>query len=359
MSNEKQQVYIADHVFDGHHKVYMKALENIKYVKNISKEFKFYSNIKKYFRSQNDRKYFIEYCLRNIPENNDPKLLHLLYIDITYPYLPNYKYFRKDIKVVATLHHIPQNPLKMILLKRFADSIEYIIVHSEYLQKKLINSGIKNVKCIHYPVFNQIKVENYKRIREKYNIDKNKIVISALGATRWDKGLDILLKSFKYLDPNINDKLILNIAGKEAFLKKAYIYNEIKKNNINAIINFKYIDDIEFSENIELSDVIVIPYRKEFTGNSGPMIEGVNKNKPIIGPKEGNLGYLISNYDLGHTFKSGSPKDLAKSIENYINNGWEPSDKSKIYKEKLNIKRFIKSHKDLYTKLLDKNQRYD
>ena len=56
-------------------------------------------------------------------------------------------------RIVYTNHHLPQNKIKMDLLKHFSKKINRIIVHSEHSKSILRNNGIKNVEVIDYPYF--------------------------------------------------------------------------------------------------------------------------------------------------------------------------------------------------------------
>lgn len=318
---------------DGHHKVYSNTLKEnldnisfkIKPIKNKSNKFLDFINRYIYLRS------LLKY---------DYTVIHHLYGDILYIF----PLFKKKKNFIITLHHIPENKIKMKLLKLFSKKISKIVVHSEYSKIQLIKNGIKNVEHIEYPSF-----YNYDNIQKK-SIN-NKKVLSLLGGTRKDKGLDIFLESLSFLEDRIKEKIFINIKGKEGFFKFEDIKKILKAVNVEHEIDLRFISDEEFQTNIEISDAIILPYRKIFTGNSGPMTEGVVREKCIIAPDYGNLGYLTKKYNLGYTFKSEDPKSLADSIEKFIDKGWFPNQESKKYKDKLNVKYFIESHKKLYTKL--------
>lgn len=337
-----------DSVFDGHHSVYMKALEKINIVENISKDISIENNKKKVIKYIKDRKYILKYALDKVEVDN---ILHLLYLDQLYTLGPIFKN-NKYKKIIATLHHYPQNNIKEKLLKVCSKQIDTIIVHSDYLKEQLISLGIRNVEVIDYPIFNRYKLDNISNIKEKLSLDNDKYIISALGGTRYDKGLDILLESFEYVGEEIKSKIQINICGKEEDIKRDYIEEKCKELHINYRLKLNYMTDEEFYENIIVSDCIAIPYRNMFTGNSGPMTEGVYENKPIIAPNSGNLGYLMNKYELGVTFEGENHKDLARAIERLVEEGWNPNEKSYEYRERLNVESFINKHEVLYNKYL-------
>lgn len=343
-----KKVYIFDNVFDGHHTIYMKALEEIEIVKNISKFYKLESNKKKITKYIRERRALLKYVLKKIEENS---ILHLLYLDQLYVLGPMF-INKKNKKIIGTLHHYPQNKIKEVLLRIVSKKIDTIIVHSDYLKDQLLKLGISNVNVIDYPIFNEYRVDNIEEVKQELGLDQNKYIISALGGTRYDKGLDILIEAFKYIDNNIKDKIQLNICGKEESIKSDYIIKRCDELSIIHRVKLDYMTDEEFYKNIKVSDSIVIPYRKIFTGNSGPMTEGIYQNKPIIAPNSGNLGYLMNRYKLGVTFESENSKDLALAIQKLINEGWEYSSKSIEYRERLRPEYFIKKHEKLYMNAL-------
>lgn len=343
-----KKIYIMDSVFDGHHSVYMKALEKIKLVNNISKNYKLEMNKIKIVKYIKQRKDILKFGLKETDNNG---ILHLLYLDPLYMLGPLFRK-SKNKKIIGTLHHYPQNKIKEILFKISSKQIDKIIVHSDYLKDQLINLGVQNIEVIDYPVFNKYEIDDIEKIKLEFGLDSKKYTISALGGTRQDKGLDILLDSFKYINENIKNKIQINICGKEEDIKRHYIINKCKDLNISYRIKLDYLTDEEFYKNVAISDSIIIPYRKIFNGNSGPMTEGIYQNKPIVAPNSGNLGYLMENYNLGFTFESENPKSLALAIEKLIKEGWKSDEKSIEYREKLNVETFIKKHKNIYNQYI-------
>ena len=230
------------------------------------------------------------------------------------------------------------------MLFRSSKKIELIIVHSEFLEEELNKIGIKNVKTIEYPSFININNKNIKKDKEL----KDKIVISCLGGTRKDKGLDILSEAFKFIDSKCKEKIVFNICGIEQDIKYDDIMMSAKENNINVICKNKFLTEEEYEEEIYKTDVILLPYRKIFTGNSGPMTDGIYADKFILGPNNGNLGYLIKKYNLGSTFIQENYNDLAREIEKISQVEVKKTHK---YKYELSIDKFNEKYTDIYNYL--------
>lgn len=86
--------------------------------------------------------------------------------------------------------------------------------------------------------------------------------------------------------------------------QRAFLINNMLM-SILAVIKIKlklicvFLSEEEFAYASEAADIIVLPYRKIFSGASGPLGEGVWKRKCIVGPMEGNLGYTDKKVSFG------------------------------------------------------------
>lgn len=322
---------------EGHHKIYQDALLKIQNTKLVLIE-------KKLSLSKLKIKYFYE--LYKIVNSERKKDVHFLTLDVLYKYPLLFK-LNKRRTVIGTLHKIPNSSVKRSLLKNFAKKIDFIIVHSEFSKEALNMIGIENVITIEYPSFYDYStISDKKKIRENKKIPEDKIIISALGGTREDKGLDILLESFKYLDEGNKNKIILNILGKEEKFKKEFIDLKLKEYKITSVENYQFSTDKEFMENVKITDIMVLPYKKKFSGSSGPMIEAVVNKIPCIAPRELEIGKLIEKYELGLTFECENSQKLAMTIKDMIEN--ERVFFRNDYNKKITISNFLDKHKNIY-----------
>lgn len=188
--------------------------------------------------------------------------------------------------------------------------ISYGVVHTESLEKMLLEMGIKNVKHIEYPQFQKIAVPSTEDARKQLRLKEDIPVLLALGATRDDKGLDILLDALNF----VNHDFQLLIAGKEESFSEEFIDEHTKKYSTKVTKLLKFLDDYEFAECLSAADFVVLPYRKCFDGASGPLGEGVVLGKTIIGPNHGSLGDIIEKNHLGYIFEAENINSLAKVI---------------------------------------------
>ena len=217
-------------------------------------------------------KSFIEYlglmrAFTKIVENEKPDCIHIQCGDNFYRFLGLGFEKLKKYNPIITFHHMKRSKLRDISFHRIFNKIKYGVVHTEALKEMLYSMGIKNVKHIEYPQFQKYIAPSQDEARKKLGLKKDVPVLLALGATRDDKGLDILLEALNL----VNSDFQLLIAGKEESFTEAYIDQHIQKYSTKVVKLLKFLDDNEFSECLSASDFVVLPYRKCFDGASGPL----------------------------------------------------------------------------------------
>ena len=113
----------------------------------------------------------------------------------------------------------------------------------------------------------------------------------------------------------------------------------------------RFLSEEEFAYASEAADIIVLPYRKIFSGASGPLGEGVWKKKCIIGPMEGNLGYTIKKYHLGYVFESENTESLSNVLSIALKKNFEPDMEYLDYRKMLNPDIFVENYYTIYKEM--------
>lgn len=338
-------IYLIDPTTEtyGHHIIYLNSLLKIDNTKalqmnvdtnrmkpNCLSIFKYYNAIRRQ--------------LKAVPKGN---IAHLLYADIYYkiPFVSSV--LLKRNKTIVTIHSCPNGKLKHWLMKNFCKRVSAVVVHSEYIKKQLESIGLTNIYYVDYPSFyDYSKIPSHEDLKKREGLDEKDIVLSALGGGRQDKGLDILLDSFIYINEDIKKRIVLNVAGKEGFLTAKQVEEICIQNGIRARLNIRPLTDEEFMENVEISDYMVMPYRCNMTGNSGPMTEAIVRGIPSIVPAGSNLGYIAERYHVGITFMQEDSVDLARIICYAIDNKYICNTE---YAKQLKEHTFVEMYKHLYS----------
>lgn len=341
-------IYLIDPTTEkyGHHIVYLNSLLKIKNTQALQMEVDTermkpnFLTVFKYYRA-------LQKQLSAVPIGN---IAHLLYSDIYYkiPFISSRLLQRN--KTIVTMHSCPKGKFKHWLMKNFCKRVAAVVVHSEYIKNQMEAMGLTNIHYVDYPSFyDYTTIPNKECLKKREGLKDTDIVFSALGGIRSDKGLDILLEAFKYIDEDIKQRIVLNVAGKEGFLSAKQVKEACEMNDIKAHLTIRPLTDEEFMENVEISDHMVMPYRCNMTGNSGPMTEAIARGIPSIVPHGSNLGYIAEHYHVGVTFKQEDAKDLAKVIEKCCK---EKPICNPEYSKKLQESTFVDKHKEIYNRFL-------
>lgn len=346
------QIFLVDlnEDHEGHHFIF-RTLEKIENTEAIDTKEKKILIRKNPIQGVCERIRMYKRVFREIEEKqNSPAIVHFVTGDKFY-FLPILLSPEKtDRKVIVTIHRFPSNTILRYLLRNFSKKITSIVVFSEYLKEQLYKIGIKNVTHIpHTTFYDYSKIPSKHILKEKYNISNSATVISALGGTRYEKGLDILLESFKFLSKEIKHNIILNIAGREQDFKKDYIIELAQKNNVRFRLDLRNLSDTEFSENVVLTDIMLVPYRKSFiAGASGPMLEAISQGIPCLFAKNRSFEQFETKHKIGRYFDIENPLSLAEELKKMIEGDYEFDTK---YASTLSNEEFIVNHEYIYSSI--------
>ncbi len=332
----------------GHYFVYLNSLLKIPNTKALQMDVRT-TVFKKRMKFLNVLTYYYALWkqLRAVPKGN---IAHLLYSDIYYkiPFISSS--LLKRNKTIVTMHSCPNGKIKHLLMRNFCKRVDAVVVHSEYIKSQMELIGLTNVHCIDYPSFYDYSfLPSKEELRQKYGLLAEDVVFSALGGIRKDKGLDILLEAFKYVDMRHKRRMILNVAGRYcSFMKEADIKRLAEKYNIRTRLLIRSLSDEEFLENVLITDFMVLPYRGNMTGNSGPMTEAIVNGIPSIVPADTNLGAIVTERHVGMTFRQGDPESLASVLIKACDMDYICND---AYRHVLKEQSFIDKYRNIYTDL--------
>lgn len=348
------KILLIDTAIDGHHIAYLKGILTLQnnFVVVIPKS-NFNCESKVIYADKFNLLSFDEYKkwlkeINKIIDFEKPDIVHFLYGDVFYRFfgygLSNIK--NKCKKLIVTFHQFRIKKLVKISLKRIFNKISVGIVHTDYNKEELNRIGIKNVNVIDYPQLYDFEISNCQsELKEKYDIKKDEIVFSLVGGIMGYKGIETLFESINKMK-NKNIKVIL--AGKLYDYSKEQIESMISNIKSNIIFKPGFLTDEEFLDFIAIADYIILPYRNIFDGASGPLTEAVWARKPVIVSDNKALGEITKSNNLGYTFKSENPDDLAKIMDYAIENKFGWNENAENFRNKISLNNFIASHNDIY-----------
>ena len=188
------------------------------------------------------------------------------------------------------------------------------ITPSNEIKKYLETCGLKNVVCIPNGI-NPNKFKNSKKINlcKKYKLPENNKILLFVGRMGFEKKIEVLLKSMKYLE---EEKVFLLLSGSGPYLKK---YKEIaKKLKLKNVKFLGYVKD-ELLHSLYLSsDIFVSPSDTETQGIT--FLEAMNAGLPIIGVNKFGAKEVVKTGINGLLAKPEDSKDLAVKIKKLVDN---------------------------------------
>ncbi len=245
-------------------------------------------------------------------------------------------------KIVFTFHHLFPGKLREISMKRMLHHAAAGVYHTKEIADTVKSYGCKNVYQITYPCFLNRSMASRKAYQN------TPPVLLALGGTRRDKGLDILLEALS----EVKEPFRLIIAGKAEDFDEKYIEEACKEYRSQVELQLRFLSDKEVESFLDRADIIVLPYRKEFDGASGPMTDGIYLGKTIVGPDHGSLGAQIRNFHVGYTFESENVKSLAECIEKSLRNICIYDETARQAQKELQPEFFVKKYRELYNEMI-------
>ena len=230
---------------------------------------------------------------------------------------------------------------------KFYNSADYLVVVNPIFKKDLVKYGIDENKIIYIP--NYVSKEKfYKKskneiikIKEKYNIPKDKFVVLGVGQVQTRKGVKDFIEVAKQ-----NPDLYFVWCGGFSFGKITDGYQELKEIWDNPPENVKFLGIIprdEMNDIYNICDVLFMPSYNELFPMS--ILEAVNLHKPILLRNlELYEDILFKKYVVGkdnNEFSDNLRKlntdsefyKMAEGYSEYISNYYSKEHVSELWKE--------------------------
>ena len=294
---------------------------------------------------------FGQYCaffskLKEIIRKEKPDCVHILSGDFLYRYFGFRLGFIK-LPLLVTFHHVEFSKTRGISYKRIFKKITAGVVHTEFIYKHLLGLGIRNAEHIEYPYMEEVREYDPFELKEKYHVPEKTKILLSFGETRFDKGLDLLLKALG----DIQEGFHLVIAGKATEIPEEEINNLTKSYSDQTTKIFGFIEDETMNELFAMSDVVVLPYRRKFAGASGPLTTAVAYGKTVIGPDSNSLGDIIQTNHLGYLFECENVDSLKTAVKNALQENHTYDHAAAAYQKKISKEKFVEEYQRIYKRI--------
>ena len=224
------------------------------------------------------------------------------------------------------------------------------ISKSEYesaINKKIANKNKMQIidNAIDFEKFNN-KEEDRIKIRAKYEISNDSVVIGIVGRLAEQKDPFTTLNVFKDLNQKYNNLYCMFIGDGE--LKEKVINYSIKEKINEKVIITNWTENVE--KYLSAIDIAMLPSKWEGFGLA--ILEYIAAKKPIVASNVGGISNILENATFSKLIEIGDVKAYTNAIEEIINNYDEYRKKIEeeyeSFKEKYSIQNFEKKHENLF-----------
>lgn len=234
--------------------------------------------------------------------------------------------------ISAIEYRIPGRRMNNISLKqRITDSLKLkfyvyapcfhrIFLLNDKSYADIYNKRYKTVRFSYLPD-PIVKIENDGECTASlFNVEtKGKKVFLHCGGMSTRKGTFTILDSIRKLSIDDRKEVVFIFAGRIAMNEKEEFKSQIKE--LSHFVNIFFFEGfLSFQNLAELfkhSNYILVPY-KNVEQSSGIIGHAAQYGKPVIGPAEGLLGFLISEYGLGYTISNLNADKLSEKISQLL-----------------------------------------
>ncbi|GGO41952.1 glycosyltransferase [Deinococcus humi] len=205
-------------------------------------------------------------------------------------------------------------PVHRLLLRALGALGVRVMMHSAALTRG-IRTGL--LDAVPYPTaLPQVAPEQHQQVRQavrqQLNIAPEAMVLLAFGGTRHDKGSDLALEALALLPPHIH---LLVVGPTRAFDADALRERGDRLGITDRLhLRLEHVPDEEVEGFFLASDACLLPYRRNFAGQSGPLLIAASLGLPVLAAEVGVLAETVKTYRLGELFLPEDPVALARCV---------------------------------------------
>jgi glycosyltransferase involved in cell wall biosynthesis len=224
-----------------------------------------------------------------------------------------------------------------------------LLVHGDWIANSLLRDtpGL-HVDRIPYPARQVAPRASITMTRQRYGLPPEAKVLLAFGATRLDKGGDVAVRALRYLPENVH----LLVAGRPAGFTERDLRQIAAGDGTEHRLHLamQFIDDQEVADLFSSVDIVILPYRRRFSGQSGPLVQAASQGIPVVASDLPVLSETVNRFELGTTFEGDSASELARTVLETIDRAHSPM--TQRFREAHSISSFARAVRNSYEQAL-------
>ncbi|MFK7603869.1 glycosyltransferase family 4 protein [Deinococcus sp. SM5_A1] len=215
-------------------------------------------------------------------------------------------------------------PVHRALLRALGILGVRVITHSRMLNRRIQGGRLDMVP---YPTpTSQTSVQERQAagqaVRQRLGIPTQAMVLLAFGGSRHDKGVDLALEALALLPPHVHLLVVGSMPAPEAVALRERTGQLGVTDRLHLHLEFVPDEDVEGY--FTASDVCLLPYRRNFSGQSGPLGIAASLGLPVLAADVGVLAEMVGEYRLGALFAPEDPAALARCVQEFGVSGSAP-----------------------------------
>ncbi len=213
----------------------------------------------------------------------------------------------KKEKVIFIVHEaVPHTgdfwPTKRSISWRISNA-DSLVTLSSFVTSQLNQLSTEiPILTLWHPIFQINKNSQHEKMDIELNFSNNKPILLFIGRIKKYKGLDILINNEKEIKQLCN----LVIAGEGKIPKQLKWATRVNR----------WLSNHEFTEILNLSQILIFPYKD--ASQSGIIPMAIDQNKHIIVSRSGALVEQLKNYRNVEIFDFENPNSMVVAIQNTI-----------------------------------------
>jgi len=226
-------------------------------------------------------------------------------------------------KIIYTLHnkqpHNQTNSSYSVRLMKYmcrkADAIVGLCPDTQSVVRGIEPEALKKLRIIPHPSY----IDNYdlskmESLRERYKIADTDMVFLFIGSISPYKNVELLIDTFKKIK---QDHIYLIIAGNPS--NDEYRDELLKRISgaPNLLYDFRYIPDEEIEKFYNTADIVILPYHKTSSLNSGAVYLSFSLKKTVICPDIGTINAL-EDHSFVYDYHYDDEQEHAVQLETAI-----------------------------------------
>ena len=219
----------------------------------------------------------------------------------------------------SDINHLTKNYIQRKFITWSLHNCNKVLSVSEALKENIAKLGIPKSEIIVIP--NGIEADKFYPIdksetRKKVSISSTSKIILCVSRLSHEKGIDVLLKSFKIL-PKKNVNLLIIGDGSE----RDNLTSLSKQLEIDDKVSFLgTINHAEIPLWINSADLMVLPSRTE--GWPNVIMEAFSCGIPVVATNVGGVPEIITSRDLGIIVPAEMPEKMAEAMQHGLEKKW-------------------------------------